>query len=108
MKIERQNKIAIAILVLVVVFLLALQTPLLRKARDRLWQGGIGTIGTWFRGGSLAVDEAVDRKLAELTAENVRLKAELRDLNEVRRQIGSAGFEDYEKIAVRIAPMPLD
>lgn len=85
-----------------------MQTPLMRRTRDWFWQVWIGTVGNWFRVGSLAVDESVDRQFQQLAAENVHLKAELRDLAEVQKQIGSAGFEEWESIPVRIAPMPLD
>ena len=103
-----RNKAALAFLGGVTIFLLVMQTPVLREFKGRLWQGWIVSVGDWFRVGSLSIDDSVDEQLNRLTAENVRLKAELRDFKQIRDQIGSVGFDDYEKVAIRLSPMPLD
>lgn len=99
---------AIAILAGMIGFLLIMQTPVLRGFKSRVWEGWTIVVGSWFKIGDLSIDNSVDKQLNQLTAENIRLKAELRDLEEVRRQVGSVAYEEFEEIPVRLAALPID
>lgn len=105
---QRRNQIALAVLIVILVGLLSLQTPILRGARSAAWQGWIAVITSLVPVGRLAIDNDVTTQLETLTSENVRLQAELKDYQQLREQLGSPAFASYRVIGAEVAARPLD
>lgn len=104
----RRSRYALWLLVVVVALGLLLQTPLARAGRDRTWWLWTATLSRWFRVGPLTVPHNVSEQLAELTAENSRLKAESADYRRLREQLGAPAFANFRSIPAEVAARPID
>ncbi len=105
---ERRNKYALLGLLAVILVLGGLQMPLFKPVRGQAWGWWVESVGGWFKVGKLAVSNDVAEQLATLTAENIRLRAEVSDYARLRKQIGSMAFDDYKLVAAEIAADPTD
>jgi len=94
-------------IVLLVIILLgaSFQTPLLHTARNSVWDRWVGIIGKW---SGLRLNEPDQNRLEELLAENIRLKAELRDYARLRRDLGSASFNEFKAVPASVMGRPID
>jgi rod shape-determining protein MreC len=105
---KARSRYALALLALIVLAALLLQTPLLSSARRYAWDLWVRSIGGWFRIGPLTVPENVADHVARLTAENARLKAEVVDLGRLREQLGAPSYDGFAAIPAEVMPQPLD
>ena len=96
------------LLAVIFLVLLLLQTPLLSLVRGRVWSFWTVTVGRWFAVGPLTVPGNVEDQLTALLAENVRLKAEVVDLQRLREQLGSPSYDDFNVISAEVVAQPLD
>ncbi len=103
-----RNKLALGILTTIIIVLLATQTPLLRAIRGQTWYVWTLTIGRLFNVGPLSVPNNVAEQVAKLTAENIRLNAQIRNLQRLQEQIGMATYADYSRIDAQIIAQPVD
>lgn len=87
---------------------LFLQTPLARIARGKAWGLWTATVARWFRVGELTVPHNVEEKLAELTAENIRLQTECADYSRLREQLGTPSLTGFRKIPGELVARPID
>lgn len=104
----RRSKYALGLLVAVMALGLLAQTPLAHSARGYAWWGLTATLARWFKVGPLTVPHNVSEQLAELTAENVRLRAESADYVRLREQLGAPAFAGFRGIAAEVAARPID
>ncbi len=105
---RRRSKIALGILVLVIMALLALQTPLLRKIRISTWSLWVQSVARVFSVGPLNISQDVATQVRQLTSENVRLRAQQADYVRLKEQLGSPSFESYRIIPGEIVSRTLD
>lgn len=105
---SRAGKVLVGILAVAVAALLALQTPLLRAARDAAWRVWVGSVARVAGIGPLQISGDVLTQLQRLQIENIRLRAELHDYETLRRQLGSTSFAAMRAIPALIAARPVD
>lgn len=99
---------AVGALAAIIVIFLALQTPLLNRARGLAWHSWITLVTRLWPVGALEVDNDTMEQLQRLTSENVLLKAELADYQRLKEQIGSPAMASYRAIPAEASARPLD
>jgi cell shape-determining protein MreC len=99
---------ALSLLAVIILVLLALQTPLLSPVRGRAWSITVAAIGRWFAVGPLTVPNNVDEQLARLVAENVRLRAEVADLHRLRELLGAPAYDGFSVVPAEVAAQSID
>lgn len=105
---KRRSKIALILLGLVIVALLALQTPLLATLRSKSWHLVIGSVGRVFKIGSLELDTSVQGQLQELQVENIRLRAHEKEYAQLKEQLGSPSFASLRAIPASVEARSVD
>lgn len=105
---SRRSKIALTILAVLVVILLALQTPLLHAARNIAWRAATIAAAALADFGPLTVSDTLQHDLATLRADNIRLAAELRDYHKLRDQLGSPAYDNLRHIPALVTHRPVD
>ncbi|MEX0650020.1 MAG: rod shape-determining protein MreC [Candidatus Andersenbacteria bacterium] len=96
---------ALAALLLVLAFF---QTPVMRTARLATWSAVTALVGKAGGLGDVEPAPEVYTQINRLQAENIRLKAQLRDYVRLQTQLGSPAFESYQPVAARIVGRPID
>lgn len=104
----QRNKLALGILAAIICLLLIFQTPLLRSLRGQFWHIWILIISQTFNIGPLTVPNNVADQLRRLTAENHRLRSELKDLEDIKKQVGIITYADFQRIDARVVAEPID
>lgn len=103
---HRRSKRAVWVLLVGLVILGALQTPLLKSVRGWWWDWWVYMLGR-ATGYEPISSESALREQA-LLAENIRLKAELKDYERLRRQLGTPARTDWRTVPVAFVGRPLD
>lgn len=103
-----RTKIVLSLLGVIALLVGLLQTPLLRTARQAVWAGLVVTTGRWWNVGFLTFDAGYTDQLANLRAENVRLKSQLQDYAQLRQQLKQPPLESLRTIEAVVAGAPLD
>jgi cell shape-determining protein MreC len=103
-----RNKMALAILSLIILVLLALQTPLLLSIRTIVWQGWAKSIARIAKIGPLNVENDVLTQLEHLQIENARLRSQQYDYDQLRKQLGSHTYESLRPISALASLSPTD
>jgi rod shape-determining protein MreC len=88
--------------------LLILQTPVLGYTRGRIWDAWTRTVGWWFDVGVLEPLPDIMQQLNTLQLENVRLRAELLDYQDLREKLGMMDFNNWRELAAIVRAQPLD
>lgn len=101
----RRSIIAIFCLVAIIFFGAALQTPLLKKARNWTWSTWVTSVA---RISSITLEESDQQRLEELLAENIRLKSELKDYSRLKKDLGEPAFQDFRTISATVVGRPID
>lgn len=104
----RRSTTALVILTILVVILLALQTPLLRAVRGTLWGTWVKSVARLTTLGPLEIDHTVVDHIQQLRAENIRLHAELNDYHRLRQQLGSPSVDQLRAIPAVVTVAPVD
>jgi len=105
---KRRSKIALIFLGLIIVGLLALQTPLLATIRGQAWRIVIGSVGRVFKVGALDVETSVLDQLQKLQVENVRLRAHEKEYAQLKEQLGSPSFSSLRAIPATVEARTID
>jgi len=105
---KRRASILLGVLGLVVVVLLAFQTPVLSSARASTWLALTTITSNVFQIGDLTVDNDVSAQLDNLTTENIRLQAELADYYTLREQLESPALPSHRAIPALVSARPLN
>lgn len=105
---KRRNKLALGLIGVLVIGLLALQTPLLRHVRGATWRTWLNVVTFVFPVGQIHIDNDVTAQIERLTSENVRYQAQQRDYVRLREQLGSPVLDSYRFIQAEVAARPLD
>lgn len=93
---------------MIILVVLALQTPVLSVVRGVTFSWLTASVGRVARVGDLSVDNDVMAQLQNLKSENVRLQAELKDYRRIRTQLGTPSVEGYRSIEAAVATRPVD
>lgn len=105
---ETRTRFFIGALAFLVAGLLLLQTPLLQTARDATWRTLTSIVAATFSIGDLSIDNDVSEQLQNLTHENIRLKAELKDYQILREQLRSPAKDYLREISALVSARPLN
>lgn len=85
-----------------------LAMSLLQSARQSAWAALVATTGWWAKVGPFSYEQEYTDQLGVLLAENARLKAELADYVELRRQLQQPSTKSMRTIEAVVAGAPLD
>ena len=91
-----------------IVALLALQTPVLSSARNATWRIVTAVTSSVFGIGDLTIENDVETQLTNLTADNIRLQAELNDYYALREQLDSPALPSLRAIPALVSARPLN
>lgn len=105
---KKRNVIALGILALVVLILLAYQTPIMEQARGLAWNAWVHSIGRLFDIDPTDSSNSVQDQLRALQIENIRLHTELRDYTRLKTQLGTPSFASLRSIPSAIVGRPID
>ncbi len=105
---SRRSIVAIATLLLFVIFILFLQTPLMSAARSKTWDVFTATVAKTFRIRGFQIDQSALDHIEQLRAENARLKAEVRQSRITSEQLGTPKVENMHAVPAAVVSRPLD
>ncbi len=105
---KKRNIAALLILSAIILALAFFQTPLMSSARGVTWSLWVNTIGRWSGLGSPDAFTTVFEENAQLAADNVRLRAELRDYRRLREELADPPFDDLRIISAAVVGRPID
>lgn len=103
-----RTKILGSFLGIVVLALLALQTPILKRVRGAAWDSWVGVVGQVGWVGDFEIADDTAGQLATLQSENARLRSELRRFTRVERQLGASVFSGFRQIPATVGVRPID
>ncbi len=105
---NRQTRIIVSMLSVLLIALLVLQTPLLTHSRGFIWNIWVNTLARLFAIGPLQIDNDALTQMHRLLSDNIRLQGELQDYRELRQQLAQNSFESLRPLSAAIASRPLD
>ncbi|MGH7927944.1 MAG: hypothetical protein ACREQV_09135, partial [Candidatus Binatia bacterium] len=103
-----RNLVAISLLLAFAALLAFFQTPIMERWRTAAWSGVVRGIGFVFGAGIPGDENSLRDQLATLQAENLRLKAELRDYSRLRTQLGTPSYGSLRTIPAAVVGRPID
>lgn len=100
------NKRALLIIIVLLIVGGLSQTPLLRRVRGVAWRGWVTLVSRIFGIGEPSPHS--QNRLEQLLSENLHLKAELRDYQRLRQQLGAPALADFRAVPAAVVGRPLD
>lgn len=104
---KKRSTIALILLTAILAILAFFQTPIMTQIRHKTWLAITITTGNLFSIKDVNPSEDVFTQTQKLLAENIRLKAELKQYSSLRDQLGSPSFDAYQPVPARISGRPL-
>lgn len=98
----------ITVLLVILIVLGILQTPIMRSVRQTAWSQWTMWQASLFGIVGLTNTEDITDQLSQLQTENIRLKAELKDYNQLKQQLSTPAFGDFHQVQAHVAGRPID
>ncbi len=105
---KKRNVIALSLLAGILLVLGFLTTPLMRHARNTVWDSWVMITARIFGIDGISISDSALDTLAKITMENIRLKAELSDYQRLKTQLGSSTFDSLQTIPAQVVARPID
>lgn len=104
----KRSIVALWILVASILILAFFQTPVMSQARAHTWNAITNLSARIFNIADVASDESLNERLQRLTADNLRLKAELQEYRRLREELATPPVENTRPIPAAVIGRPID
>jgi len=104
----KRSTVALWILIAGIGVLAFYQTPLMARARLHTWEAITAASARIFRITDALPNETLNDRLQRLTADNLRLKAELQDYRRIRQELATPSVENTRPVPAVIIARPVD
>lgn len=104
----RRPTVFLVTLGLLVLGLLSLWTPLLKRLREYTWQALVVAVARGFQVGEIEVQPDVQDQLARLQSENIQLRAEIDRFERLAAQLDEPQYQHFRALPAVVAMRPID